>query len=363
MAENKKVKEIKPLEKKQFSLDSYKAKNKLDDGVKDKPLEYIKLSPAFQKVVGLPGIPKGNITILRGHSNTGKSTALCEAVCSAQSAGILPVIIDTENSWSFERAALMGMSFSESINEVTGEVENYEGFFIYINNDHLVESFAKLRDKNADEAAVEDVASFINKCLDDQTKGELPYELLFCWDSVGTLNCVKGIESKTGNNQWIAGAIESEFRSILNYRIPASKKENKQYTNTMVVVNKVWVDNMGMGVLKNKGGNAFAYATRFQLLFGGSLSSSTKKLTATASGKQYSYGTQTKVKVEKNHITSSTYSGELVSTAHGFILTTEVESYKKEYKDFITQMLGVDNSIQLTYTEEEVNEDDVAFME
>ena len=364
MAEKPK-KEIKPLEKRFHGLENFKAKHKLNQGIKDKPLTWIPLSPAFQKVLGITGMPKGYVSILRGHSNTGKSTALAEAVISAQRMNILPIIIDTENAWSWERARKMGMDFEEVVDENTGEVTDYCGDFIYINNAHLIEDYGKKRDKNADEAVVEDVAAFINECLDEQNKGEkgsMNYELLFCWDSIGTLSCQKAVESKSGNNQWVAGAIEVAFKSIINARIPGSRKENKIHTNTLVVVNKVWVDNMGMGVLKNKGGSAFGFACRLQILLGGTLGASTKRLVATANNKKYTYATLTKITVEKNHITDTTFSGELVSTPYGFILPSEIEDYKKEHKDEIAAMLELsDKNIVINYTEEEESDDDIAF--
>ena len=33
------------------------------------------LSDAFQKVTSVPGIPMGHVCLLRGHSDTGKTTA------------------------------------------------------------------------------------------------------------------------------------------------------------------------------------------------------------------------------------------------------------------------------------------------
>ena len=352
---DKKDKKIVPLEKKQFNLGNYKAKNKLDDGVKDKELEYIPLSPAFQTVTGI-SVVKGIVNMFRGYTNTGKSTALLETIVGCQKSGILPVIIDTENSFNWSHARDIGFEFEEIVNEVTGEVENYEGFFIYVNNDHLLKEIGQKRNKDLNEAVIEDVAEFIHKLLDDQTKGDLDVELCFLWDSIGTLDCEKSVVSNSRNNMWNAGAMEAAFKSIINYRIPASRKENKKYTNTLVVVNKIWLDSMqGAGVIKNKGGEAMAYATRLIFHFGGIQSYGTKKLVAKADGKDYTYGTQTKVNVEKNHITGSSYNGVLISTAHGFILPEDIDKYKKEKKNYILAKLGLtDDSTDLTFTEEEV---------
>lgn len=358
-------KEIKPLVKKNFDLQAYKAVYKLDDGVKDKELEWIPLSSAFQTVTGLSGIPKGVVSILRGFSNTGKSTALVETAIGCQRTGILPVIIDTENGWNWQHAKDMGFEFQEEdilgseyeeLNEETGEViikikKNYVGFFLYINNQHLINMFAGKRDV----AVIEDVAAYCNKTLKDQETGDLPYELCFLWDSIGTLDCLKSYESESSNNQWNAGAMEQAFKMLINFKIPGSRKENKPYTNTMVVVNKIWLDNMqGAGVIKNKGGEAFFYGSRLIVHFGGIQSHATKKLFAKADGKDYNYGTQTKVAVEKNHINGASYKGELISTAHGFILPTEVEQYKKDNKKYILNKLGINKDVDIEFTAEDI---------
>ena len=62
-----------------FSLDKFK-KNKgfSSQSVKFKTQDWIPVSKAFQDIVSWPGIPTGHITLLRGHSDTGKTTLLLE---------------------------------------------------------------------------------------------------------------------------------------------------------------------------------------------------------------------------------------------------------------------------------------------
>jgi hypothetical protein len=99
-----------------FSLDKFKAAKGLgssNNSFKDQ--EWIPLSPAWQEMVSLPGIPHGHITLLRGHSDTGKTTALLEVAVNAQKMGILPVLIITEMKWSWEHAKMMGFQFTEEI--------------------------------------------------------------------------------------------------------------------------------------------------------------------------------------------------------------------------------------------------------
>ena len=92
--------------KSNFNLESFKNKKGLGGNVKFKPQKWIPLSSAFQEVTSVPGIPMGHVCLLRGHSDTGKTTALIEAAVSGQKAGVLPVFIITEMKWNWEHAML-----------------------------------------------------------------------------------------------------------------------------------------------------------------------------------------------------------------------------------------------------------------
>ena len=69
---------------KSFNLSNFKKKKGYSNAsVKFKQQGWIPLSKAFQDITSLPGIPTGHITLLRGHSDTGKTTALLEAAVNA----------------------------------------------------------------------------------------------------------------------------------------------------------------------------------------------------------------------------------------------------------------------------------------
>jgi len=154
-----------------FDLNKFKNKKGLDKNVKFKDQEWIPLSKAFQDVTSIPGIPMGHIVILRGHSDTGKTTALIEAAVSAQKRKILPVFIITEMKWNWEHATQMGLDIDIERDPETNEITDYNGNFIYVDRETL--------------HTIEDVAAFILDLIDEQKKGALPYDLLFLWDSIG----------------------------------------------------------------------------------------------------------------------------------------------------------------------------------
>ena len=91
----------KPIGKKSFDLGKFKKNNGMDIVVKEKELTWVPLSDAFHEALKIPGLARGYFTSFRGYSNTGKSTAIYEAVAGAQKVGDLPIIMETEGNWSW----------------------------------------------------------------------------------------------------------------------------------------------------------------------------------------------------------------------------------------------------------------------
>ena len=317
--------------KSKFNLSSFKEKKGLKQNVKFKDQSWIPLSQAFQDVTSIPGIPMGHIVLLRGHSDTGKTTALLEAAVSAQKRGILPVFIITEMKWNWEHAKQMGLQVDEVVDESTGEITNYEGEFIYADRETI--------------HTIEDVAKFILDLIDEQKRGNLPYDLVFLWDSIGSVPCEMSVKSNKNNNEWNAGAMSTQFGNSVNQRITLSRKESSAYTNTLVCINKVWTAKaespMGKPKLMNKGGFAMWFDSTFVVTFGNISNAGTSKIKAIKDGKQVEFAKRVNLQIDKNHINGVTTRGKIVMTPHGFINDNdkELKSYKddnsKAWKDIL----------------------------
>lgn len=328
-----------------FDLDKFKqAKNLSSTSVKMKTQQWIPLSLAFQNCLSIPGIPIGHITLLRGHSDTGKTTALLEAAVSAQKMGILPVFIITEMKWNWDHAREMGLEFEEVADE-DGVVKDYKGFFLYIDREKL--------------NAIEDVGAFIGDLLDEQKHGRLPYDLLFLWDSVGSIPSQQSIDSNKNNNEWNAGAMSKTFGNFINQRIIMSRKESQPYTNTMLVVNKIWVAKaetvMSQPKMKNKGGDTMYFDASLIITFGNVTNSGTNKIKATKNGKDVEFAKRTKISCDKNHVNDVTSAGKVIMTAHGFIDDTKqaIDQYKKEHsKDWLKTLGTVDFEVVIETDED-----------
>jgi len=328
-----------------FNLEKFiESKNLSSTSIKMKEQRWIPLSPAFQSCLSIPGVPIGHITLLRGHSDTGKTTALLEAAVSAQKMGILPVFIITEMKWNWEHAKQMGLEFEDIPNE-DGEIADYKGFFIYVDRERL--------------NTIEDVAAFIADLLDEQKRGNLPYDLLFLWDSVGSIPSRLSVESNKNNNEWNAGAMSQQFGNFINQKIVLSRKQSQPYTNTMLAVNKIWVAKaeniMAQPKMKNKGGDTMYFDASLIITFGNVTNSGTNKIKATKNGKDVEFAKRTKVSCDKNHVNDVTSTGRVIMTAHGFIDDTKqaIDAYKKQYsKDWLKTLGSTDFDVIIETDEE-----------
>lgn len=366
----------------------------LSKSAADKPLDFIPMPKAFENALKLPGFPMGYMSIITGWSNTGKSTLKNCLIASCINNGIMPVIYETENNFDWQYAMDCGVKATpvydmvevEKVNPETGEVTieveeqivDYTGDFIYLdttlladlygNNDYASGKQTKTKRKVA---VIEDIAYSINSLLDMQDEGKITRPLCFIWDSVGSVPSYKSFTSKSGNNMFDAGALSVAFNTILNSRIPSSRRISEPYTNTFVCVNKIWNDSMnsmgGVPSIELKGGKSFYYSSRLIIHLGGVAKAATKKLTATAKGQTYSYGTTSKIKVTKNQLPTPwniTYEGEISCVHCGLWCPEEIDDYKKGYmKDLLAQIeksskgtvSGIKES-DIIFTEEDENE-------
>jgi hypothetical protein len=307
-----------------FDLDNFKKSKFLDQSSAFKKQRWIPFSQALKDALSIPGIPMGHLAIARGGSDTGKTTLLIEVAVAAQKMGILPVFIITEMKWDFAHAQTMGLQLEAIPDETSGEVINYKGFFLYVDRGSL--------------NTIEDVSSFIADILAEQSKGKLPFDLLFLWDSVGSIPCDLSVKQGNNNPMWNAGAMATQFGNFINQQFPLSRKEKYKYTNTFFVINKTGVQPaltpMSQPRMTNKGGNAMYWDASIVITFGNVTNSGTSKIKAQKNGKNVEFAKRTKIAVDKIHAdcgiaTSST----IIATPHGFIPDDDVaiKTYKKQY--------------------------------
>lgn len=298
-------------------------KKKFSKEAEYKPDRFFDLGDAFLAATGIPGPAMGHLNMLLGHSDTGKTTALVKTAVDAQKKGILPVFIITEQKWSWEHAELMGFN-------------KVDDFYLF----------------NSDFEYIEQITDYINDILDAQEKGEIPHDLLFLWDSVGSVPCKMTYDGK-GGKQHNASVLADKIGMGLNQRISGSRRSDKPYTNTLVIVNQPWVelpDNpFGQPKIKAKGGEAIWLNSSLVFLFGNQKGAGTTAISITKDKRKVKIASRTKISIKKNHINGLGYEdGRILVTPHGFMHGRDdseekksIEEFKKEHGDYISSMLQV----------------------
>jgi RecA/RadA recombinase len=298
------------IKKKFNTLGNYKKKAKFEE-VRYKSQDWIDMSPAFKEVTCLPGIPTGHVIMNYGKSDTGKSTMALEAAGFAQAQGILPVFIITEKKFSYERAEKMGVDFENAL--------MFNGI-----------------------DTIEEGIEIVDKVLMDQEKGDLPFDLLILWDSMGATPSKREYEAaqkndgKNGGMMVTAKVLREKINRYIGLKINNTRKENYPYTSTLFIVNQAYTAPPAMPTgppsLVPYGGDAIYYAATLIFRQGGIIGRASKIL-AQKNGKKVGFALKSKLVVEKNHITNVTATGEILCTDHGFLLNTKdaIDAYKEEY--------------------------------
>lgn len=320
------------LPKKTLAEQLAKIKETFSSSTIYKPEEYYSCGEIFHKACGVPGPIMGHINMNLGHSNSSKTTAMILAAKNAQSIGHLPVFIITEKKWSWKYATNLGLEATKR------EDGSWDGHFIF--NDSF--------------RYIEEVTDFINKLITEQEKGNLPYSLLFCWDSVGSIPCKMSFEG-AGGSMHDARVLADKIGKGLSGRITASKKADYPYYNTLLVINQPWVatgDNIyDPPEIKAKGGEAMWLASALVFLFGKQKKSGISQISATKNARKVVFAIRTKISVIKNHVNGMQFQdGKVIVTPHGYIedSTKSLEEYKKKYSSYWKEILEGDGEITLT---------------
>jgi recombination protein RecA len=294
---------------KKFDLDAYKKSIK----VADTPLKkdkFVELDPCMHEILGMPGLPLGHITEIFGKSDTGKTSIMFHAAAQAQAQGILPILIITEGKVSWDRAAAMGL--------------DSEGLVII----------------REDLQYLEEVYSFMGKVCADVGSGELPYDVMIFWDSLGNTLSQKEVEvHKDGTTErkstmMVAGKCNSEGLRILSTQVNNTRKISHPKTVGITIINTCYTKPAafpgGMPSEVPYGGEAAWYKASLILK-----TKRRKKLTATKDGVAMGFGIVSSISVEKNHITNTSHSGEYVITGNAIIPNenSAIEAYKEEHKE------------------------------
>jgi len=148
-----------------------------------------------------------------------------------------------------------------------------------------------------------------------------------------------------GGKMHNASVLADKIGMGLNGRITSSRKEDSEYTNTIIFVNQPWVelpDNpFGQPKIKMKGGEAIYLNSTLIFLFGNQKNAGTNKIAAVKNNRKIHFATRSKISILKNHVNGIGYQdGKILVTPHDFIEDTkEAEAkYKDEYSEYWIDM-------------------------
>jgi len=290
---------------KKFDLETYKKSIKVADTPLKKDV-FVVLDECLQEVIGMPGIPLGHITQVYGKSDSGKTSILFHTAAQAQAQGILPVLIITEGKVDWERAAQMGFNKDQAIVE-----ENLE--------------------------YLEDVFKFIDKILADVEMGELPEDVFIFWDSVGnTLSKDEVIVNKDGTTEkkatmMKAAKVLTENMRVISHKVNNTRKMSYPNAVGLMIINQAYTKPAtfigGQPSLVPYGGDSIWFRSSLVLK-----TAKVSRLTAKVNGTNVGFGIESKITVDKNHLTNVSNSGIFIITADSII--PNEEKAIKAYKDF-----------------------------
>ena len=295
------------MAKKKFDLAAYKATIKVADTPLKKDM-FVELNECLHAVLGMPGIPLGHITQVYGPSDTGKTSLLFHTAAQAQKQGIMPVMIITEGKVDWDRAALMGFDKENAIIN-----ENCE--------------------------FLEDAFNFIDKIASDVAMGDLPYNVMVFWDSVGNTLSKDEVEiQKDGtwekkSTMMKAAKVISERMRVISKKINDTRKVSYPNSVGLMILNQAYTEPPKFPGAPSKlvpyGGNAIWFRSSLVLK-----TQRTKKLSATKNNIDMGFGIVSKITVDKNHLTNTAHAGEFVITADEIIPNdkTAIAYYKETHK-------------------------------
>lgn len=315
-----------------------------------KPDSFLSVCKPIERILNKPDglIPLGHSSIILGNSNVGKTSLLLDIAVASQKAGILPIFIITEMKWSNKHLMDSGFEMEERVDEETGEL-TYHGEFI-------MNDFSNLK-------SIEDVGTFILKCLELQRTGKIRQDCIFLYDSVGVLSSQASIDSKSKNNMFDANAMANVFGRMVCREISLTRKSDMPYTATLVAVNHGTInphigEYMAQPTLDPVNGKYFWKQCTACIMFGDVTKAGTSVVKATKHGKEVQFGLRTKVKLTKWHAEGVETSGKVILTETGFIDDTKeaIKEYTKLHSHKWVKQLGIDSDSDDTFNI--IDEDD-----
>lgn len=276
--------------------------------------KYLEMPSAAFEVIGLPGLPFGNITHVYGKPNSGKTTLLMEGIVAAQKQNVLPILILTEHKFDFSRIdKFMGGDSEAMLVLHANNLEQAYGFMEKV-----------LRDLSTGKLVVEDEEG------NDQVIDMTGQDCFIFMDSLGNTMSESELEYDVEDHNKSMGkgakAIKSLTRRINQL---LGKREIRQRCG-ILLLNQSYMSmpSYGPSVETPYGGDGVIYSCVLNIRL-----RRKKDLKMTLKGKDLVVGLETIIEVKKNHISHAMAVGSVYTVGSGMI--TAEKSALDEYKKLL----------------------------
>jgi len=337
-----------------------------------KPKEILEFSDAAQEALNLRGFDFGSIIRLVGKSDTGKSTEalmICKKVLEQEKA--IPVYIDLENKFNFERAKFIGLPIHQiKINTIDGETMTegdegyedfggddvsiaYEGDIIHIDKNGLSE---KYHTDPAELVTAEDVMNYMTELFKYQTKMSekgVTINFLFIIDSYDRMHSKRWLDQIGGLKSDLAAASDkskAQNQADVQYKnnileiindalIKKTKSKSVPFSNALILINNGYDFTVGtQSTLKATGGHKAKHLMDLDIFFGGKLGEGISVVKKMYKGIDYEIGKQVKIEAVKTHsgVEKAISKGTIINTAFGSIPHSELNGFFDKNKEFFT---------------------------
>lgn len=293
--------------------------------------KWLKLPDAIAEAMGMPGLPFGVITQDYGKKDSGKTSLLMQAIAACQAQGILPILILSEPKFDFKRLNVFMGADPESLMVLPADsLEDGFKFVEKLLRDIYVgklsfevpnPDFDPKKKEGKDNQKVKQVVEDIS---------DIPCFIF--WDSIGGTLSDSEAEGEIEDWSKDMGRGAQAVKKLVKRSVSLLNKVRDKVG--ILFLNQVWTARTPTGIPYDKpaGGEAVQhyYALEIHMKRG-------KEIRMTVNKKDMGIGYEVELEIKKNHITHNRMSGTLLAVAEGLIAPTELESFKKRYRDFLEE--------------------------
>ena len=289
--------------------------------------KWIKMPKAFCEAICLPGLPMGNITHIYGKPNTGKTTALMEAIVACQKQGIVPIVILTEHKFDFNRITVMGgdpdamlVFHADTLEQAYGYMEKLLKDIAIGKINYTVENPEFKPDEKEGKGNQKEIEITVDVSQQDC------YVMM---DSIGNTMSISEMEYEVEDWDKSMGKAAKAIKNLtkrINYLLSKVRQQcgilllNQSYQSMPPI---------GPSVETPYGGDGAPYSCVLNIRF-----RRRGDLKITVDKREYVIGLETIVQVMKNHVSNVMPISSVYTVGTGMIMPTDaaLNAYKKEFE-------------------------------